>query len=317
MTAEAEFASGAHGEAPLAEESGARRAGRGPGALDRLERALLRQVRTTCQSWQLLEPGDRIMVCLSGGKDSYTLLYLLLKLRPKLPFPVDLIAVHLDQRQPGYDGSGLLRWLEQAGAPYEILSEDTYSVVTSHLDGGSTYCSLCSRLRRGILYTAAERLGCNKIALGHHRDDSLETFLMNLFYAGKLQAMPASYVTNDGRFRVIRPLMGSAEADIAAYAKAREFPILPCNLCGSQPGLLRDRMTALIDQLERDNPNVRAVMAHAIANVRPTHLLDPEVLEAWSQRPEHVRPDRATEPRPRHAAAEPVLASPGRLPILR
>ncbi|MEO1234697.1 MAG: ATP-binding protein, partial [Myxococcota bacterium] len=191
------------------------------------------------------------------------------------------------------------------------------SVVTDRLDASSTYCSLCSRLRRGILYTAAERLGCNKLALGHHRDDALETFLMNLFYAGKLQAMPATYTTDDGRFQVIRPLIDSAEADIAAYAEQVGFPIIPCNLCGSQSGLKRDRMTALLDTLEREHPHVRAVMAHALSNVRPTHLLDPEVLEAWRERPAHVRPDPQPEARGQHAAAEPVLTSAGRLPILR
>lgn len=278
----------------------------------RLERALIRQVRQSSRAWQLLEPGDRIMVCLSGGKDSYTMLDLLLKIVPRLPFSVELVAVHLDQRQPGYDGAALVRWLEAAGVPFEILAEDTYSVVTAHLDEASTYCSLCSRLRRGILYTAAERLGCNKLALGHHRDDALETFLMNLFYAGKLQAMPAIYTTDDGRFRVIRPLIGCAEADIARYAEAAGFPIIPCNLCGSQAGLKRDRMTALLDTLEREHPHVRSVMAHALANVRPTHLLDPEVLAAWEARPSTIRPAVPPEPRARHAAAEPVHSSPGR-----
>lgn len=249
------------------------------------------------------------MVCISGGKDSYTMLELLRKVVPRLPFSVELVAVHLDQKQPGYDGSGLVGWLEASGARYEILSEDTYSVVTEHLDEASTYCSLCSRLRRGILYTAAERLGCNKLALGHHRDDALETFLMNLFYAGKLQAMPAVYTTDDQRFRVIRPLIGCAERDIAAYASEVGFPIIPCNLCGSQTGLKRDRMTELLTTLEKEHPHLRAVMAHALANVRPTHLLDPEVLEAWQGRPPHVRPETPVEPRKPNAAAEPVRSS--------
>ncbi|MEP6866151.1 MAG: ATP-binding protein, partial [Deltaproteobacteria bacterium] len=163
----------------------------------RLEKQLYRNVRGTCESYELLRPGDRILVAMSGGKDSYTMLHLLMKLVPRLPFQVELVAVHLDQVQPGYDGAALRAYLESTGWPFEILREDTYSVVTEHLDSASTYCSLCSRLRRGILYTAAERLGCNKLALGHHRDDSLETFLLNLFYSGKLQAMPASYRTDD------------------------------------------------------------------------------------------------------------------------
>ena len=278
---------------------------KGPEAL--LERNLIRQVRRTCKDWQLLEPGDHIMVCLSGGKDSYTMFELLTKIVPRLPFKVELTAVHLDQKQPGYNGQPLIQWLDAVGANYHILAEDTYSVVTSQLEETSTYCSLCSRLRRGILYTAAERLGCNKLALGHHRDDGLETFLMNLFYAGKLQAMPPIYTTNDGRFRVIRPLIHCGEKNIATYAQLAEFPIIPCNLCGSQTGLKRDRMTELMDTLEKEHPHLRAVMAHALSNVRPTHLLDPEVLEAWTTRPDHIRPEpEATEPRLQHAAAEPV-----------
>src|SRR6185436_17777788 len=195
----------------------------------RLEYRLYRDMRTTCERYQLLT-----------------------RLAPRLPFRVELVAVHLDQVQPNYDGSGLRAYLEASGQRFEILREDTYSVVTSHLPESATYCSLCSRLRRGILYTAAERLGCNKIALGHHRDDSLETFLMNLFYAGKLQAMPARYTTDDGRFQVIRPLMGCAESSIAELAAALAFPILPCNLCGSQDGLKRDAMTRLISDLEKE-----------------------------------------------------------------
>ena len=164
---------------------------------DRLEKQLYRSVRETCERYELLAAGDRIMVAMSGGKDSYALFHLLTKLVPRLPFKLELVAVHLDQVQPGYDGASLRAYLESTGWPFEILREDTYTVVTDRLDSAQTYCSLCSRLRRGILYTAAERLGCTKIALGHHRDDSLETFLLNLFYSGKLQAMPARYRTDD------------------------------------------------------------------------------------------------------------------------
>ncbi len=256
----------------------------------RLEKRLYAQVRETCERYQLLAPGDRIMVAMSGGKDSYTLFHLLTRLVPRLPFKVELVAVHLDQVQPGYDGASLRAYLEASGWPFEILREDTYSVVTTHLDSAQTYCSLCSRLRRGILYTAAERLGCNKLALGHHRDDGLETFLLNLVFSGKMQAMPASYRTDDGRFEVIRPLIECAEKDIAELAAGLSFPIIPCNLCGSQDGLKRDAMTALLAELERTNPHVRAVMANALANVRPSHLLDPEVARAWAERPQDVRP---------------------------
>src|SRR5580692_1888461 len=224
----------------------------------RLEHRLYRELRATCERYELLAPNDRVMVAMCGGKDSYTLFHLLTRLIPRLPFRVELIAVHLDQVQPGYNGDGLRAYLEASTIPFEILREDTYSVVTSRLPETATYCSLCSRLRRGILYTAAERLRCNKIALGHHRDDSLETFLLNLFFSGKMQAMPARYTTDDGRFQVIRPLVESAEADIAAFAGELAFPIIPCNLCGSQVGLRRDAMADLLATLERDNPHLRA-----------------------------------------------------------
>src|SRR5215813_3197270 len=256
-------------------------------AVRRLEQRLYRELKDTCERYELLAPNDRVMIAMSGGKDSYTLFYLLTRLVPRLPFPVELVAVHLDQVQPNYDGSGLRAYLEASGWPFEILREDTYSVVTSRLPEAATYCSLCSRLRRGILYTAAERLGANKIAIGHHRDDSLETFLLNLFYSGKLQA---SYRTDDGRFEVIRPLIECGEADIAALAAELAFPIIPCKLCGSQDGLKRDAMTRLLADLERDNPNVRAIMLNALRNIRPTHLLDREVARAWAERDPEIRP---------------------------
>lgn len=274
-----------------------------------LEKQLRRRVATTCEGYGLLKEGDKVMVAMSGGKDSYSMLVLLRELVRRVPFHVELIAVHLDQQQPGYDGKPLAEWLAASGVRYEILSEDTYSVVVSHLDEKSTYCSLCSRLRRGILYTAAERLGCNKLALGHHRDDALETFLMNLFYSGRLQAMPAMYRTDDGKLEVIRPLIECAEADIARFAQYEGFPILPCNLCGSQDGLKRDAMTRLLIELEATNPNIRSVMMNALQNVRPTHLLDKEVLGAWNARPSDIRPspivERAT---PKHRAL-PVIGS--------
>jgi tRNA 2-thiocytidine biosynthesis protein TtcA len=281
----------------------------------RLEKQLYRTVKEACETYELLRPNDRIMVAMSGGKDSYTLFHLLTKLVPRLPFKVELVAVHLDQVQPGYNGDGLRAWLEKTGWPFEILREDTYSVVTEHLDDKSTYCSLCSRLRRGILYTAAERLGCNKLALGHHRDDSLETFLLNLFYSGKLQAMPASYRTDDGRFEVIRPLIDCAEKDIAALAPELGFPIIPCNLCGSQDGLKRDAMTALIGELEKQNPYIRSVMATALKNVRPSHLLDRDVARAWAERSPEIRPMAEVAPRKEHAAAQPVYSG-GKLRVV-
>jgi tRNA 2-thiocytidine biosynthesis protein TtcA len=201
----------------------------------------------------------------------------------------------------------LPEYFTREGYEFEIVAEDTYSVVKEKVPAGKTTCSLCSRLRRGILYTAAERLGCNKLALGHHRDDSLETFMLNMFYSGKLQAMPASYRTDDGRFEVIRPLIDCAEHDIAELAGTLAFPIIPCNLCGSQDGLKRDAMTALLAQLEQTNPHVRSIMANALKNVRPTHLLDRDVARAWAERSPDIRPAAEVVPRPQHAAAEPVF----------
>ncbi len=273
-----------------------------------LERQLWTEVRDTCREYSLLAPGDHVLVAVSGGKDSYTLLHVLQKLvRAQYP-DVRLTAVHLDQRQPGYDGAPLRAYLEQSGVAFEILSEDTYSVVMDKLGEGQTYCSLCSRLRRGILYSAAERLGCNKLALGHHRDDGLETFLMNLFYSGKLQAMPAGYVTDDGKLSVIRPLIGSAEATIRELAELCAFPILPCNLCGSQSGLKRDRMALLLEQLEAESPQLRAVMGHALKNVRPTHLLDRDVQQAWAARPAELQPKLLTPRMPSHHRALPIVS---------
>lgn len=270
---------------------------------------LYRKMRSTCERHALLAKGDRVLVALSGGKDSYSMLVLLDRLAKRLPFEVELVAVHLDQAQPGYDGRPLVEWLKARGGRWEVLREDTYSVVTEKLAPGATYCSLCSRLRRGVLYSAAERLGCNKIALGHHRDDALETFLMNLFFSGKLQAMPAKYRTNCDRFDVIRPLIECEEDRIRAFAVEQAFPILPCNLCGSQEGLKREAMADLLASLEERFPNVRSVMMHALANVRPSHLLDAELAALWATRPEDLRPDPEVSVRPKHARALPVLGS--------
>ena len=212
------------------------------------------------------------MVAISGGKDSYGLLVLLRALQARAPVSFELLAVHLDQGQPGYDGAPLERWLQAEGVPYKILREDTYSIVTDKIPEGKTYCSLCSRLRRGILYRVASELGCNKIALGHHREDALETLLLNLFFGGKLASMPPRLVTDDGRFVVIRPLAYAAEADLAALAEERHFPILPCRLCGSQDEAQRKQMKALLADLERKHPTLRQTMLAAIGNVIPSHL---------------------------------------------
>lgn len=250
-----------------------------------MSEALSRTMLRTVGEYRLLEEGDRILVAVSGGKDSATLLDLLEKARRKAPVRFELVAFHLDQGQPGYDGAPLRAWLESTGVPYEVHHEDTYTaVIANSLQMAQrTYCRVCSRLRRGILYAAAERHGCNKVALGHHRDDALETLLLNLFWAGRLQAMPASYTTQDGRFRVIRPLIECAEADIAAWSVEARYPILPCNLCGSQDNLKRVEVERLLRELEATIPDLRQVMLAALKNVRPSHLLDREVAEAWER----------------------------------
>lgn len=260
-------------------------------AVELQRKKLVRRMMRTVDTYNLIEPGDKIMVAVSGGKDSYTLLDLLTYCQRRSPFQFDLVAVHLDQGQPGYDGRPLQAWLDASGSPYEILKRDTYSVVMEVTKPGGTYCAPCSRMRRGILYDAAERLGCNKIALGHHRDDALETLMMNLFFQGRLQAMPAGYRTDDQRFEVIRPLIECAENKIEAYAQAKEFPILPCNLCGSQSGLQRDQMTALINGLEQTIPNVREVMLASLKNVRTTHLLDTKLLGLKTMDSEVTQPE--------------------------
>jgi tRNA 2-thiocytidine biosynthesis protein TtcA len=276
---------------------------------ERLERRLLSRVTKTVHHFGLLKPDDRVMVCLSGGKDSWSMLHLLERLVRTLPFRVELIAVHLDQRQPGYDGAPLVAWLREKGHRFEVLSEDTYSLVKERTASGETPCATCSRLRRGILYTAAERLGCTTIALGHHREDTLETFLLNLVYTGKLQAMPARYRTDDGRFDVIRPLVECAEADLAAFAALEGFPILPCTLCGSRPDSRRDAMGALLTHLETLHPRARESMLAALGNVRPTHLLDVDVTAAWAARPAHLEAKSHAKTTPSRFAALPVHSS--------
>src|SRR5215471_1682505 len=239
-----------------------------------IERRLLRDMGRAIGDHRLIDAGDRILVAMSGGKDSYAMCVLLRDLQARAPVAFELVAVHLDQGQPGYDGAPLERWLQAEGVSYKILRENTYAIVTDKIPEGKTYCSLCSRLRRGILYRAAGELGCNKIALGHHRDDALETLLLNLFFGGKLASMPPRLVTDDGRFVVIRPLAYAAESDLAAFAEERKFPILPCLLCGSQENAQRKQMKALLAELERKHPTLRQTMLAALGNVNPSHLYD-------------------------------------------
>lgn len=242
--------------------------------MDVLEQRLLGKVARASRAWDLLAPDDRILVAMSGGKDSYVLFDLLRTLQARVPFRYELVAVHLDQHQPGFDTAVVARHLAGLGVEHHVLSEDTYSVVVENTPAGKAYCSLCSRLRRGILYTAAQRLGCTKIALGHHRDDSIETLLLNLLYAGQIKAMPPRLVSDDGRNVVIRPLIECAEADIAELARRKAFPVQPCTVCSRQPDLKRAKVKGLLDALDAENPTVRANVFAALANVRPSHLLD-------------------------------------------
>ena len=245
--------------------------------LPELEKKLLGNLARLSAEFRLLKPGDRVMVGLSGGKDSHTLLYLLRLIQRRAPFEFSIIAVNLDQKQPNFPADVLPAYLEREGYDYRIIEEDTYSIVKEKVPQGQTYCSLCSRLRRGILYNVAQDLGATKIALGHHRDDAIETLLLNQFYSGQLKAMPPRLTSDDGRNVVIRPLLYCAESDIAAYARARSFPIIPCDLCGSQENLKRQEVKRLLLSLERDNPKLRGNLLAALHNVRPSHLFDQEL----------------------------------------
>ena len=244
-------------------------------SFESLQRRLAQQLGRCIADYELVEEGDRVMVAVSGGKDSYALLHLLDRARSRAPVRFDITAVHLDQGHPGYDGTPLERWMDERGFDYRIIRKDTYALVTERIPEGKTYCSMCSRLRRGILYNAAEELGCTKIALGHHRDDAIETLMLNLMFNGSLSAMPAKLQSDDGRNTVIRPLLYVAERDLAAYSEALGFPILPCDLCGSQDNLWRQQVKQMLDDLEVRAPKVRQSMLAALKNVHTSHLLGP------------------------------------------
>ncbi len=265
--------------------------------LERLEKSLLAQVGKAIHDWRLIEEGDRVLVAVSGGKDSYTMLHLLRQLQRRAPVHFELLAVNLDQGHPGYPGHRLERWLQANGYPYRMLREDTYSVVKAKLEPGQTQCSLCSRLRRGVLYTAATRLGCTKIALGHHRDDLIHTFLLNQLFAGTTATMPPRLTSDDGAHVVIRPLAYAPEADIARFAQGMAFPIIPCDLCGSQENLQRQRVARLVDELARDIPMVRQSLARAMGNLHVRHLLDPAL-----NPPPPARPPAPADEEEHHAA---------------
>ena len=240
----------------------------------KLEKRLCRQVGEAIVDYNMIEEGDKVMVCMSGGKDSYAMLDILLKMQARAPISFELIAVNLDQKQPGFPADVLPRYLTQLGVKFRIETQDTYSIVKEKVPEGKTMCSLCSRLRRGILYRVAGELGCNKIALGHHRDDILQTFFLNMFFGGKLKSMPPKLVSDGGDHMVIRPLAYVAEKDLVRWAAYRQFPIIPCTLCGSQNGLQRQVVGEMLREWEKKFPGRIENMFAALQNVVPSHLLD-------------------------------------------
>ncbi len=264
--------------------------------MERIEKKLLSAVARASADFRLLEPGDRVMVAVSGGKDSHGLLYLLRELQKRAPFPFSLFALNVDQGHPGFPARVLPEYFEREGYEHVIVTEDTYSVVTEKVPEGKTYCSLCSRLRRGILYTQAQKLGATKIALGHHRDDVIETLMLNLLYAGQLKAMPARLRSDDGRNVVIRPLVYASELELTALAELKQFPIIPCDLCGSQDNLKRKQVKQLLTTLNDQNPTVRANVFAALGNVRPSHLFDVELRRALGMDEAQEEPAAAAAP---------------------
>ena len=254
----------------------------------KLRKRIVRQVREAIDQYGMVNrdaqraegaPRDKWLVCLSGGKDSYTLLAVLYELKWRGLLPVDLLACNLDQGQPGFPATVLPEFLEKMGVPHRIEYQDTYSIVTDKVPAGRTYCALCSRLRRGHLYRIAREEGCSAVVLGHHRDDILETFFMNLFHGGRLATMPPKLVNEEGDLFVLRPLAHVAEADCEKFARAMNYPIIPCDLCGSQDGLQRQQVKAILDQWEKNSPGRRQVMFRALTNIRPSHLLDDKLFD--------------------------------------
>ena len=246
---------------------------------DKLAKRLRHQVGRAIADFGMIEDGDKVMVCLSGGKDSYAMLDVLLQLQKKAPVEFAITAVNLDQKQPGFPEHVLPEYLRSIGVDFHIIEQDTYSVVTRVVPEGKTMCSLCSRLRRGALYTYAGQNGFTKIALGHHRDDLVNTFFLNLFFHAKLSGMPPKLLSDDGKHVVIRPLAYVREADIEAYAEAKRFPIIPCNLCGSQDNLQRKQVKKMLEQWERESPGRVETMARALGDIRPSQLSDPKLFD--------------------------------------
>lgn len=252
----------------------------------KLQTHLRRLVGQAIADYNMIEAGDRVMVCLSGGKDSYTLLDILLNLQQRAPIDFEILAVNLDQKQPGFPTDVLPTYLESLGVAYRIVEQDTYSVVRRLIPEGKTMCSLCSRLRRAVLYRVAEEEGATKIALGHHRDDIVETLFLNMFHAGQLKAMPPKLLSDDGQQVVIRPLAYCAEQDIAAYAELRQFPIIPCNLCGSQANLQRSQIKQMLQTWEAEHPGRIESLFSSLQNIAPSHLADRELFDFANLKPE-------------------------------
>ena len=241
---------------------------------NRAKKHIRRDVWEAWQKYALIESGDKVMVCLSGGKDSYTMLDVLLHYQKQSDIKFDIIAVNLDQKQPGFPEEVLPEYLQKIGVDFKIVEKDTYSIVMDKIKPGNTMCSLCSRLRRGNLYTIADELGATKIALGHHRDDIIETFFMNLFNGAKIETMPAKYKTDDGRHIVIRPLAFCKESEIEIYSEEQQFPIIPCTLCGSQENMMRKKVKKMIKDWDEEFPGRSSSIFNALKNVKPSHLLD-------------------------------------------
>ena len=260
---------------------------------DKLAKRLRRLAGQAIADFSMIEAGDKVMVCLSGGKDSYAMLDLLMRLREKAPVPFELVAVNLDQRHPGFPEHVLPEYLASVGVPFHIEVQDTYSTVKRVIPEGKTMCSLCSRLRRGALYRVAGELGATKIALGHHRDDVLETFFLNLFFAGQLKAMPPKLCSDDGKHVVIRPLAYVEESDLEAYSELRRFPIIPCDLCGSQEQLQRKQVKAMLREWERRHPGRVDTIFNALTRVAPSHLLDRALFDFNDLSPEPASPEGA------------------------
>lgn len=259
----------------------------------KLRKRLVQQVRETIETYGMVKKGDRWLVCLSGGKDSYTLLAILHELKWRGLLPVELLACNLDQGQPGFPAGVLPDFLTKMGVTHRIEYQDTYSIVTEKIPKGRTYCSLCSRLRRGNLYRIAREEGCSSVILGHHRDDLLETFFMNLFHGGRLATMPPKLLNEEGDLYVARPLAFSAEADCEHFARAMNYPIIPCNLCSSQDGLQRLQVKKILDAWEKQSPGRRQIMFRALMNVRPSHLADPSIFNFLALSPNHAAPPKA------------------------